>query len=165
MNTTSERLSEMSFEDFVVEVEPRLRHALVATAGQERGREATAEALVYGWEHWDEVSVMANPAGYLYRVGRSRVRVRGRHSKFTATPLDEAAVAGPSRIPEIEPGLGQALAHLSERQRVAVFLIHGMDWKRQDVADLLGISVNSVGSHLDRGLAKLRSRLGVSADA
>ena len=40
--------------------------------GPELGREAAAEALVYGWEQWDRISEMANPAGYLYRVGRSR---------------------------------------------------------------------------------------------
>lgn len=39
-----------SFTVFVKEVEPRLRHALVAVYGQEQGRDATAEALAYAWE-------------------------------------------------------------------------------------------------------------------
>jgi DNA-directed RNA polymerase specialized sigma24 family protein len=43
-----------------------------------------------------------------------------------------------------------------------VFLVYAMDWTRSDVAELLGISVNSVGSHLDRGLDKLRKQLGVN---
>ena len=161
---TTERLTQASFEEFVVAAEPRLRHALVAALGRERGREATAEALAYGWEHWGDVQAMANPVGYLYRVGRSRLRVRRHRIEFDPTAMHEVAVAGSSRIPEIEPGLPEALALLSERQRVAVFLICGMDWTRRDVADLFGISVNSVGSHLDRGLAKLRKRLGVSID-
>ena len=145
--------------------EPRLRHALVAAVGRERGRDATAEALAYGWEHWSEVSVMANPVGYLYRVGRSRVRVRRHRIDFRPMAMREVALASTSRIPEFEPGLAAAMAQLSERQRVAVFLIHGMEWTRRDVAELLGISVNAVGSHLDRGLAKLRKRLGVGIDA
>ena len=65
-------------------------------------------------------------------------------------------------MPEFEPGLPDALTRLSERQRVAVFLVYAMDWTRRDVADLLGISVHSVGSHLDRGLDKLRKQLGVN---
>jgi len=159
---TSMQLNRVSFEEFVGMVEPRLRYALVAAVGRDRGRDATAEALAYGWEHWGDVGKMANPVGYLYRVGRSRVRVRRHRIEFDPAAMHEVAGAGSSRIPEIEPGLPDALSHLSERQRVVVFLIYGMDWTRRDVADLLGISVNSVGTHLDRGLAKLRKRLGVS---
>jgi DNA-directed RNA polymerase specialized sigma24 family protein len=39
-----------------------------------------------------------------------------------------------------------------------------MEWTRPEVAELLGISVTSVGSHLERGLAKLRAELGVDSD-
>jgi RNA polymerase sigma factor (sigma-70 family) len=67
-------------------------------------------------------------------------------------------------MPEVEPALPAAIASLSEKQRVAVFLVHGYGWTRREVAELLGISVNSVGNHLDRGLVKLRGRLGVQID-
>jgi len=40
------------FELFALDVEPRLRRALVAAYGSDRGREAAAEALAYAWEHW-----------------------------------------------------------------------------------------------------------------
>jgi DNA-directed RNA polymerase specialized sigma24 family protein len=152
------------FESFITAAEPRLRHALVAAVGRELGREAAAEALAYGWENWDRVKLMENPVGYLYRVGRSRVRVRRRRIAFVPAPMHEAPVPGPSRIPDVEPGLPGALKRLSERQRICVFLVHGMDWTRREVSELLGISVNSVGSHLDRGLDKLRDGLGVNAD-
>ena len=71
----SDRTSVDTFSAFVVEVEPRLRRALTATFGADVGREAAAEALAYGWAHWSRVSAMANPAGYLYRVGRDRGRL------------------------------------------------------------------------------------------
>lgn len=159
---TSMQLSEVSFEEFVGMAEPRLRHALVAAVGRDRGREATAEALAYGWEHWSDLRRMANPVGYLYRVGRSRAQVRRHRIEFAPAAMHDVAVAGPARIPEFEPGLLDALSRLSERQRVVVFLVYAMDWTRSDVAELLGISVNSVGSHLDRGLDKLRKQLGVN---
>ena len=63
-----------TFTAFVTATEARLRHALTAAWGVEIGRESAAEALAYGWEHWDRVSGMDNPAGYLYRVGRDRAR-------------------------------------------------------------------------------------------
>jgi RNA polymerase sigma factor (sigma-70 family) len=65
-------------------------------------------------------------------------------------------------MPDVEPGLPDAMARLSERQRVVVFLVYGLGWKRREVGELLGISTNSVGAHLSRGLIKLRSSLGVS---
>ena len=46
------------FTEFVRAVEPRLRIALMARYGPERGREATAEALAYAWEHWERVAEM-----------------------------------------------------------------------------------------------------------
>jgi hypothetical protein len=33
--------------------------------------------LAYGFEHWGKVGPMANPAGYLYRVGQSEARRAG----------------------------------------------------------------------------------------
>ena len=63
-----------SFEEFVGRFEPRLRVALVAVFGPEVGRDAVAEALAYGWEHWDRIAGMENPGGYLYRVGYDRAR-------------------------------------------------------------------------------------------
>lgn len=153
---TVEEISE-SFTDFVKEVEPRLRHALVAVFGQERGREATAEALAYAWEHWDRVEVMENPAGYLYRVGQSRTRARTRRPSFLPVPVD--------RLPEVEPGLPGALADLSERQRLAVVMVHAFDWPRGEVASMLGVSVSTLDTHLQRGLAKLRHALGVNSNA
>ena len=44
-----------SFTTFVKETEPRLRHALVASLGQDRGLEATSDALAYAFENWDRI--------------------------------------------------------------------------------------------------------------
>jgi DNA-directed RNA polymerase specialized sigma24 family protein len=57
------------FEGFVRESEPRLRCALVAAYGFEEGRDATAEAFAYAWEHWERVRQMPNALGYLFRAG------------------------------------------------------------------------------------------------
>ena len=142
-----------SFIDFVRDVETRLRVALSATLGTEKGRECTADALAYAWENWDRLATMGNPAGYLYRVGRSRARrYRGHRPEFPPVPSD--------RMPWVEPGLPAAVARLSERQRVAVVLLHGLEWTYPEVADALGLSVSTVQKHAERGLAKLARALG-----
>ena len=140
------------FAAFVHEVEPRLRRALVAAYGADRGREAVAEALAWGWEHWAELATMDNPAGYLYRVGQSRTRPRRQPPRFAVPPGGE---------PWIEPQLLPALATLTERQRVAVVLVHGFGWTHREVAELTDLAVTSVQNHVDRGLAKLRAALEV----
>ncbi len=119
------------FEAFFADVEPRLRRALVAGLGGERGREAVAEAMGWAWEHWDRVRSMANPAAYLYRVGRSRTRGRRRPVVFTVPAVLSA--------PWVEPALVPALVALSEQQRVVVVLVHGYGWSQREVADLLGV--------------------------
>ena len=143
-----------SFTAFVLETEPRLRHALCAGFGGDIGREATAQALAYGWEHWSRVSVMANPAGYLWGVGRSHARRQRRvRPAFPALPVDV--------MPWIEPSLPAALARLSERQRVTVMLVHGLEWTFSEVAVLLGVSKSTVQTQAERGMAKLRRQIGV----
>lgn len=149
-NTKSE-----SFSEFVAIVEPRLRIALAAGLGQDRGREAVAEALAWGWEHWDRLAPMENPVGYLYRVGRSKVKVPRR------PVLAPVPVGGQ---PRIEPGLPRALAALTERQRVVVVLVHGFDWPHAAVADLLGVDTPTVATHLRRALNKLRKSLKVETN-
>jgi RNA polymerase sigma factor (sigma-70 family) len=144
------------FEAFVREVEPRLRRVLVAAYGFEDGRDAAAEALGYAWEHWARVRDMPNAAGYLFRVAQSRSR-RCRRSRPVLFDV-------PARWDEhrFEPGLPAALAALPQRQRVAVVLVHGFGYTLREVAELTGLKITTVQNHLERGLARLRARLGVS---
>jgi DNA-directed RNA polymerase specialized sigma24 family protein len=144
------------FEVFFATAEPKLRRALVATYGGERGREATAEALAWAWEHWPKVQSMQHPLGYLYRVAQSRSRPR-------KVPILFARPSPPE--PWVEPALADALAGLSERQRVCVVLIHGFEWTLREVADLTDTAITTVETHLRRGLDRLRVALEVTEDA
>jgi len=141
---------EAQFTAFVAEHEPRLRQAFVAAYGGSRGREATAEALAFAWEHWARLSHVHNVPGYLFRVGQSRTRRK-------RTVLTFAALDGYE--PVFEPGLGPALKLLTMRQRTAVVLVHGFGWTLREVAELTGTKVTTVQNHLERGLAKLRQTL------
>jgi RNA polymerase sigma factor (sigma-70 family) len=143
------------YSSFVAEVEPRLRRALSAGFGSDVGREAAAEALMYGWEHWERVGSMENPAGYLYRVGRDRARRMRPRTKV----LQERSDA--SGEPWIEPGLVPALEKLTEKQRVVVSLLHAFDWTMSEVAELLGVSKATIQSYERRAMRKLQRALGV----
>ena len=144
------------FRLFVERAEPSLRRALVAAYGSERGREATAEALAYAWEHWGKLRASENLIGYLYRVGQSRIRQRKDPPLFVRPDNSELWY---------EPALAPALADLSESQRTAVVLVHGFGWTMREVAECTGVKVTSVQNHLDRGLKKLRAAMKVTCDA
>jgi RNA polymerase sigma-70 factor (ECF subfamily) len=145
------------FTQFARAVEPRLRIALAAAMGPDAGADATAEALAWGWQNWERLDAMENPVGYLYRVGRSS----GPRRRSRPVALPPVPTVASSRV---EPGLPAALAKLTERQRIAVVMIHGYQWTAREVADLLGVDVPTVSTHLRRGLEKLRKRLGVTDD-
>ena len=151
---------EMAFRAFVAEAAIGLRRALVAGLGPDVGQEALSEALAYGWEHWDRVRSMDNPAGYLYRVGyRWGLRAR-RHRPGVMFP--------PPSTNEgiwVEPELPAALASLSERQRVAVVMVEAYGWTYREVAQLMSISGGAVETHVRRGLRRLRAHLEADRDS
>ncbi len=150
----TDRTKSETFSGFVRDVEARLRQALTAGLGPEGGREATAEALAYGWEHWDRIENMDNPVGYLFRVGQRWGRRSRPRRQVALPPVDS------SRLPWIEPGLPAAMKKLSDRQRTVVFLRFGHEWSMGEIAELLGVSKASVQSYSDRAMAKLRGTLG-----
>jgi RNA polymerase sigma-70 factor (ECF subfamily) len=140
-----------AFEAFVAEVEPRLRRAFVGWCGIDGAHDATAEALAWAWEHWEEVQPMTNPAGYLYRVGQSRSRRR-----------KEGRLPSPAELalPQVEPGLVPALRALPVQQRTAVWLVHGAGWTYAETAEAMEISASAVGTHVSRALDALRRAVG-----
>ena len=93
-----------------------------------------------------------NLPGYLFRVGQTRGRPRRQRVLF------EVGADGDRRF---EPGLPKALAALSQRQRLAVVLVHGYGYTLREVAELTGIRPTTVQNHLSRGLSRLRGLLGV----
>jgi DNA-directed RNA polymerase specialized sigma24 family protein len=142
-----------AFEAFVADAEPRLRRALVAAYGFEDGRDAAAEALAYAWEHWPRLQEVDNLAGYLFRVAQSRRRHRRAPVLFDTSDWAEHLV---------EPGLPGALATLSHSQRVAVVLVYGYGYTLREVSELTGVRKTTVQTHVERGLARLRVKLGVN---
>jgi RNA polymerase sigma-70 factor (ECF subfamily) len=147
----------VNYEEFIERNGSRLRAALVAAYGPDVGADAAAEALAYGFEHWDELEPMENPAGYLYRVGQTEAR---RHFRPTAY-LPAAPAPG---LPHFEPALAPALESLTEPQRIGVILVHALGWTQADTAEILGVDVSTLRTHIARGMAKLRAALEVTLD-
>lgn len=153
-----------AFDDFARDAGARLRRGLVAAYGVEIGTEAAAEALRYAWEHWERVATMANPAGYLFRVGQSTVRplVRWQRRRVQLPATELAAPAGASRDELLD--LFTALRRLTPEQRVAVVLVRGHGHSYRDAAELLDVSVDALTNHVHRGMKRLRRLMEITDD-
>ncbi len=156
---TSERQpSRADFTAFARDLEPKLRYALAGTAPSDDVQEAVQDALVYAWRHWERVSTLANPGGYLYRVARRKTWRRRRRPPLV---VGEGAVHDGYTG---EPHLPRAMATLSASQRKVVFLVEGLGLSQREVADLLSVRRSTVRTHLNRGISKLREAMGVTTD-
>jgi len=153
-----EQASDDEFSAFADRLGAPLLRALVAVFGPHVGREASLDALAWGWEHWARLSRMRNPAGYLYRVGTTAARRELRRRDRTELRADASDHTAHEDHPG-DPDLERALAHLTDRQRAAVVLVVGHGMPLREAAALLGCSISSLRNHVDRALRHLRNEL------
>jgi RNA polymerase sigma-70 factor (ECF subfamily) len=142
------------FDTFRDEGQLRLRVALASAYGGEVGEESAADAVAYAWEHRDRLAEMVNPLGYLFRVGQSAARRHRRRWRGVALPA-----VGSAYEDRVDTDLPQALAELTERQRVAVVLVHVNGWTLEETATAMELSVSTVRTHVDRALTRLEQLL------
>jgi DNA-directed RNA polymerase specialized sigma24 family protein len=116
-----------------------------------------SDVALYAWEHWSKVSDMANPSGWLYRVGQSQSRRYFRRPVRLPPPRFDGN-------PTVEPGLVPSLESLSVKQRVAVLLVHAFGYTVREAAEVIGVGASTLQQNAQRGLSKLRDRLGVTSD-
>lgn len=143
------------FESFVNDAQPRLWRAFAATRGPDGADEAASEALAWAWENRQRLEEMENPIGYLYRVGLTRSSEK---RQILLPPPENLG------LPDIEPGLIPALLTLPMGQRTAVWLYHGCGWSYAEVGEALDVTRSTVGTHMSRGMAALRTALAVTDD-
>lgn len=144
-----------TFEEFIAAASIRLRRAFVARYGVEIGVEACAEAVAWACSHQQRLMGMANPIGYLYRVGQTSVRSQVRWMRAPLFPTE----APDGDVPLPDDGLHVALSKISRDQRAAVMLVHAHGYRYAEAAALLDIPISTLKNHLNRGLARLRRLL------
>ncbi len=147
------------FERFCTEDHASIANALGwALGNHDLGREATDEAFARAFERWNTVDAMANPAGWVYRVGlnwgRRRIWRRNKERQLLETiDLSE------HRDCYIDQDLAAALATLPIKFRSVVVLRHLLGYSERDTAEALGISPGTAKSRMSRGLERLRAHL------
>jgi RNA polymerase sigma factor (sigma-70 family) len=142
-----------SFEQFSVEARTKLRRVFASRFGTDIADDLAAEVLEHAWTQWASVGRMANPLGFLYRVGCSKARRYRRWGRPIVLPVETVRTA------DSPVDLFRALRRLNHQQRVAVLAVHGYGWSYADVAEILDVTEANVANHVHRGLIKLRRNL------
>lgn len=92
-----------------------------------------------------------------------RLRSRPRHICLPLEAADEQEAAGQDSDPFLERYLRQLIAGLPPTARSVVLLRYQEDLDPAEIAEELGIPINTVKSHLRRSLALIRARCVVMA--
>ncbi len=135
-------------------VEPRLRHALTALYGPERGREATSEALEWAFAHFQLCGRSSTADDEAARLRRLFAEGRARSASLRAPSLFDEPAALAADLDRRVAGL---LSVMPMRDRVALLLIEGAAWTPGDVADLFGTVENRVLRSEQRWLPALQA--------
>ena len=151
------------FDEFYRQHRDEIGRALALTLGEASlGQEAVDEAMARAYQRWDQLRDTANPAGWVYVVGRrwglswrrSRRREQ-RRERFVAP--DDGAMIGPPIDASMD--LMAALSELSSDQRAVVVCRFSLGMSVAETAEALGVREGTVKSRLARAIERLRGIL------
>jgi RNA polymerase sigma factor (sigma-70 family) len=153
------------FETIFLEHWPRIYRVLVQLVGDRD--EAEDLALETFWQLYrrppDQAGKLLNLGGWLYRVatnlGLNAIRARKRRARYEADTA-QAALADPAETfdrQEERRRVRQALAEMNPRQTQLLILRYaGLTYR--ELAEALGLSVNSIGALLVRAEGEFEKR-------
>lgn len=119
--------------------------------------DVAAEALARAYAHWSKVGPLAHRDGWVLRVA-TNLAIDAARRLPRGVPVHDPE--DPADAAVVRMALVAALRSLPRRQRQAVALRYLTGLPNDQVAAALGISASSTSTHLRRGLAALRVRLG-----
>ena len=147
------------FEQFYELSKDRCFRAVLATVGDaSEADDVLAEAFTRAWSRWNDLDDHPAPAAWVVRTAVNLHRDRWRRSRRwlgvrRRTPSDDAYVE------TIDPALARAIRELPERQREAIVYRVLLGLSGADAAAEMGVDPGTVGTHLRRALAALRSAI------
>src|SRR5262245_26712577 len=158
----SEGSSPPSFDEFfAAESQTLYRRMRLVTRDHHEAEEVVQDAFLSLYERWDRVSGLPDPVGYLYRTAfnawkkRSRRAARAIRNAVTPQPSPDDFEAADDRTV-----VGEALGHLTPRQRAAIVLTELMGLSSEDAGEILGIRAVTARVLASQARAALRERLG-----
>ena len=146
-----------TFESFFLSEYPRLVALLsVWTDSRPTAEDLAQDALIRAEADWERLRGLDAPAAWVRRVALNRSmneRRRMRRQHRALGRVDRPAVSG---VDDVDDGaLWAAVRRLSDKQRTAIALYYVDDLPVGEIASVLGCSVGTVKTHLQRGRRRL----------
>jgi RNA polymerase sigma-70 factor (sigma-E family) len=137
-----------------------LRVVLASIGDRQLAEDLVAEAFTRAWESWRKVREHPAPRAWVVRTAlNTRVSWwRRRQHELVAGEALPNGVQGEDPG-GLDGGLAAAIRALPRRQREVITLRVFLDLDTRATAELLGISAGTVGAHLHRALATLRTQV------
>lgn len=151
---------EQEFTEFYLAARDNcLRVVMISTGDRGQAEDLVAEAFTRAWQSW--AKIRGHPAREAWVVKTAiNAGISSWRRRVREVPLDEHDLPGStdSTGPGVgNPALMTAIRRLPRRQQQVLLLRVFFDLDMQLTADLLGIAPGTVGTHLHRALAALRS--------
>jgi RNA polymerase sigma-70 factor (sigma-E family) len=138
-----------------------LRIVLVSVGDRQLAEDLVAEAFTRAWMSWRTVRGHPSPRAWVVRTALN-VNVSWWRRRRREVLADDASVpSAPSADwpPGLDEALVRAIRALPLRQREVITLRVFFDLDTETTAQALGISPGTVGVHLHRALAALRTQI------
>ena len=135
------------------------RMALTFLKDAGHAEEVTQDVFVKLWRALPIYDGRASPGTWLFTIARNTCLSAVRfHSYRTTAPLEEVkAASGGTTLEHID--LARCIKRLPEIQRDVIMLFYFQEQSVDDVAQMLGLPVNTVKSHLRRARQELAEML------
>ncbi len=147
------------FDEFYgAELDRQVRRAYLLTGSNETANDIVHDAMIEVWRRWDRLD---SPAGYLTITVVNRCRDAARRRSVRTRSAHLVAVRDVAHDGDLATTLriGEALRTLPFEQPAAIVLRFYADMSTADIAAALHCRPGSVGSRINRGLARLRKEL------
>jgi RNA polymerase sigma factor (sigma-70 family) len=164
---STQRVGQDDFEHFYLRNRPRLIALAYAVSGSRSGSEDLAhDALEATYRDWDRIRRLDNPAAWVQRivVNRSVSAYRRRLCELKALVRlrgERHAIAFPEVSGETD-WLWNEVRRLPRRQVQVVALTYVEEMSMVEVAEVLGVSKESVNTHLRRARNTLARRIQIT---
>jgi RNA polymerase sigma-70 factor (ECF subfamily) len=154
-----------SFEDlYLAEYQSVVRLLVASTGRVDLAEDLAQDSFLAAHRRWDIVSGYDDPAGWVRRVALNAATSAWRRRRTEASALVSMAgrsAPSPPALPAPDDRVWAAVRRLPARQAQVIVLKTVEDRSTTDIARLLGLSENSVRTHLRRARRRLASELGV----
>jgi RNA polymerase sigma factor (sigma-70 family) len=151
----------LDFDDFFgAESENLFRRLWLVTRNRAEAEEVMQDAFLSLYERWDRMRDVDDPKAYLYRTAFNAWNKRSRR---TARALRETLM--PARRDDVDAAdartvIGDALEHLTPRQRAAIVLTELLGFSSEDAGSILGIRAVTARVLTSQARAAMRAYLG-----